>query len=115
MDKCALFWNILAVQSQKGLGRDASDPLERAAQMALIGKAELLCNLRERCSSQKLLFGLLDPQAENVLMRRCACGLFKLARKVIGTQANQPRERRQRKLLGEMIMNIVSDLPHVDG
>ncbi len=45
MDKCALFWNILAVLSKKDLGRDASDPIERAAQMALIGKAELLCNL----------------------------------------------------------------------
>ena len=115
MDKCALIWNILAVFLSKGLGRDASDPLERAAQMALIGKAELLCHLRERCSSQKLLFGLLNPQAENVLMRRLARGLFKLARKVIGTQANQLRERWQRKLLGEMIVNVVGDVPHAEG
>ena len=115
MDKCALFWNILAVRSPKGLGRDASDPLERAAQMALIGKAELLCHLRERCSSQKLLFGLLDSQAKNVLMRRFARGLFKLARKIIGTEANQLRECWQRKLLREMIVNVVGDVPHAEG
>jgi len=44
MDKCALIWNILAVCSKKDLGRDASDPLERTAQMALIGKAESLAS-----------------------------------------------------------------------
>ena len=61
MDKCALFWNILAVLLSKSLGREASDPLERTAQMALIGKAELLCNLRQGFSSEQQVFGLLNP------------------------------------------------------
>ena len=115
MDKCALIWNILAVFGKKGLRRDANDPLERTAQMALIGKTELLCNLRQRCTSQNLLFGLLNAPGKNVLMRRLARGLFKLARKVIGTQANQLRECWQRKLLGEMIVNVVGDVPHAEG
>src|SRR6266567_1645034 len=111
MDKCALIWNILAVLGKKGLGRDAGDPLERTAQMALIGKAESIRNLRQRRASEQQVLGLLNPSGKNVLMRRFARGLFKSARKVVGTQANQLCQRRQRKLLGEMIVNVVGDLP----
>lgn len=114
MNKCALFWNILAVLLSKGLGREAGDPFERTTQMALIGKAESLRNLRQRRSSEEQVFGLLNPSGKNVLMRRFARRLFKLARKVIGTQAYQPRQRRQRQRLGEVIVNIVGDLPHAD-
>lgn len=115
MDKCALLWNILAVFLSKGLGREASDSFERTAQVALIGKAELPCNLRQGLSIEQQVPGLLNAPGKNVLMRRKTRGLFKSARKVIRAQANQRRQSRQRQRLGEMIMNIVGDLPHIDG
>lgn len=91
--------------------RHAERTLEQIDEMAGVVEADLVGDLVDRqvCRAQKLL-GVVDALHDDILVRRVAGAAFEQADKVIFIDAEHMAEPVERKILAEMLRDIVAGL-----
>ena len=97
-----------SVEASKLARREARDAVEEHGKMAVTGAADAIGDLGDRhVRLAQQFLRALDAPLEHVAVRRHACGLPERVRKMAGAQRDGVRDRRQRELVAQVLVDVL--------